>query len=166
MEYCDRENLRSFINKHINDNKLIEENKISNIIRQICRGIKEIHNKKIIHRDLKPENIFINNNNIKIGDFGISKQLNSYKTHALTTKRIGSDYYSAPEILINGIYNEKSDIYSLGCIIYELFTLNIYYKELIRKKGKIDEINSDYYNNKWQRLVDSLLEPDYKKGLI
>ena len=106
---------------------------------------------KIVHRDLKPENIFMNKNmNIKIGDFGI----------------LGSEYYSAPEIVDNGIYNEKSDIWSLGCIIYELFTLNIYYKELIRKKGKIDEINSDYYNNKWQRLVDSLLEQDYKKGLI
>ena len=54
-------------------------------------------------------------------------------------------------------------MWSLGCIIYELFNLNIYYKDAIRRKGKIDEINSDIYNNKWQILIDSLLEPDYKK---
>ena len=92
---------------------------------------------KIVHRDLKPENIFMNKNmNIKIGDFGISKQLSSYKTHTLTKKKLGSEYYSAPEIVDNGIYNEKSDIWSLGCIIYELFNLKIYYKDAVRRKIK------------------------------
>ena len=119
---------------------------------------------KIVHRDLKPENIFMNKNmNIKIGDFGISKQLNSYKTHTLTKKKLGSEYYSAPEIVDNGIYNEKSDIWSLGCIIYELFNLNIYYKDLIWRK--IKKIDSKFYNNKWQELIDLSLEPDYKKRL-
>ena len=164
MEFCSEGNLRNFIDKNIDKDTLIKENIISNIIKQICIGIKEIHDKKIVHRDLKPENIFIDNNmNIKIGDFGISKQLNSYQTHVLTTKRLGSDYYIAPEILDNLIYNEKSDMWSLGCIIYELFNLNIYYKDLIWRK--IRKINSDIYNNKWQNLIDSLLQPDYKKRL-
>ena len=66
------------------------------------------------------------NMEIKIGDFGISKQLNSYKTHTLTVNKAGSNYYIAPEIIYKGIYNEKSDLWSLGCIIYELFTLSIY----------------------------------------
>ena len=80
MEYCDGQNLRDFINKHIKNNILIEENILYNIIKQICIGIKEIHNKNIIHRDIKPENIFMNeNNDIKIGDFGISKQFNTIK---------------------------------------------------------------------------------------
>ena len=164
MEFCSEGNLRNFIDKNIDKDTLIKENIISNIIKQICIGIKEIHDKKIVHRDLKPENIFIDNNmNIKIGDFGISKQLNSYQTHVLTTKRLGSDCYIAPEILDNLIYNEKSDMWSLGCIIYELFNLNIYYKDLIWRK--IRKINSDIYNNKWQNLIDSLLQPDYKKRL-
>ena len=56
--------------------KKIDEKIIINIIKQICLGIREIHNKNIIHRDLKPENILLDKNNkIKIGDFGISKQL-------------------------------------------------------------------------------------------
>ena len=96
MEYCDGQNLRDFINK--NNNELIEENILYNIIKKICLGIKEIHGKNIIHRDLKPENIFINDNmNIKIGDFGISKQSNN--TYALTTKKVASINYASPEIL-------------------------------------------------------------------
>ena len=76
MEYCDGQNLKDFIKEHNKNNELIEENIIYNIIKQICIGIKEMHKMKIVHRDLKPENIFMNKNNeIKIGDFGISKQL-------------------------------------------------------------------------------------------
>ena len=120
MEYCSRLNLRDYINK--NKNKLIEENILYNIIKQICIGIREIHNKYIIHRDLKPENIFMNNkNDIKIGDFGISKQYNSNKEYTTTLNKAGTIEYCAPEIKKNGICNKKSDIYSLGCIIYELF---------------------------------------------
>ena len=130
MELCNGKNLRSFIDKNMNDCTLIQENILSNIISQLCHGIKEIHDKKIIHRDLKPDNIFINNDMvIKIGDFGISKQFNSYKTYTLTTKKLGTEYYAAPEIIDDGAYNEKSDIWSLGCIIYELFNLSIYYND-------------------------------------
>ena len=82
MEYCDGDNLRNFIDKNMEKNTLIDEDILKNIIKQLCIGIKEIHDNKIIHRDLKPENIFINKNmNIKIGDFGISKQFDSYQTH-------------------------------------------------------------------------------------
>ena len=162
MELCDGKNLRNFIDENINDSTLIEEKIIYNIISQICTGIKEIHDKKIIHRDLKPENIFMNENmTIKLGDFGISKQFDSYKTHTLTINKAGTEFYAAPEIIDDGIYNEKSDIWSLGCIIYELFHFRIYYKDAIRRK--IKNIDSEFYNNKWQKLIDSLLESDYKK---
>ena len=56
MEYCDGQNLKDFID---NSKELIEENILYNIIKQMCVGIKEIHDKNIIHRDLKPENIFM-----------------------------------------------------------------------------------------------------------
>ena len=162
MEFCGGNNLRNFIDKNMNEHILIKEHILKNIIKQICIGIKEIHDKKIIHRDLKPENIFINENMIiKLGDFGISKQFDSYKTHALTKYRAGTDYYIAPEILKEGLYNEKCDIWSLGCIIYELFTLNVYYSD--KFLDEIKKIDSNIYNNKWQILIDSLLEKDYKK---
>ena len=119
----------------LKNNELIEENIIYNIIKQICIGIKEMHKMKIIHRDLKPENIFMNKNmEIKIGDFGISKQLN--REYTLTKYKLGTEYYIAPEILLDGKYNEKSDIWSLGCIIYELFHLHIYYIDKFRNEIK------------------------------
>ena len=137
---------------------------MSNIINQICLGIKEIHNKNIIHRDLKPENIFMNENMIiKIGDFGISKQFDSYKTHILTKNKAGTDYYIAPEIRKEGKYNEKSDMWSLGCIIYELFNLSVYFNDKFSDEIKI--IDNNIYNNKWQVLIDLLLKPDYNKRL-
>ena len=91
MEYCDGQNLQNFIDKN---KELIEENILYNIIIQICIGIKEIHNKNIIHRDLKPENIFMNDKNeIKIGDFGISKYFGTNKEYTKTLKKAGSIEY-------------------------------------------------------------------------
>ena len=79
----------------------------------------------------------------------------------ITNNRAGSIDYIAPEILYEKIYNYESDIYSLGCIIYELFTLNIYNKDNLFHE--IKKINSDLYNIKWQVFIDSLIQPDYKK---
>ena len=146
MEYCDGQNLKEFININIKNNELIEENILYNIIKQICIGIKEIHNKNIIHRDIKPENIFINKNmELKIGDFGISKLFDSNKEYTNTIYKVGSVEYMAPEILTKRIYNKKSDMYSFGCIIYELFNLSKYYED--RESGKIKKIDFEKYNN-------------------
>ena len=69
----------------------------------------------------------------------------------------------APEILIDGKYNEKSDMYSLGCIIYELFNLSKYYSD--REYDEIKKIDFEKYNNKWQEIINSLLEIDYNKRM-
>ena len=93
MELCKGGNLRSFIDKNMRDLTLIDENILINIIGQICIGIKEIHDKNLIHRDLSPDNIFIDENMIiKIGDFGLSKQFDSYNSYAITPEKLGIDY--------------------------------------------------------------------------
>ena len=75
MEYFGKFNLKQYI-KGLNVGELLDEGKIVKIIMQICLGLKDIHNCNIIHRDLTPENIFIDeNNNIKIGDFGVSTEV-------------------------------------------------------------------------------------------
>ena len=162
MEFCDGENLRNFIKTNHDNSSLIQENILIDIIKQLCIGIYEIHNKKVIHRDLKPENIFLNKDmNIKIGDFGISKELNFNAAFAITKNKAGDYSYIAPEILSKGIYNEKSDIYSLGCIIYELFTLNNYHND--KMSEDIKPINSEFYNYKWKELINSTLQGNYNK---
>jgi len=164
MEYCAGKNLKIFIKEHNKNNELIEENIIYNIIKQICIGIKEIHNKNIIHRDLKPENIFMNEKNeIKIGDFGISKQYNPNKEYTNTIYKIGSIDYMSPEMKIKGIFNEKADMYSLGCIIYELFNLSKYYDD--KEFNQIKNIDDNIYNKKWQEIINSLLQSDYNKRM-
>ena len=118
----------------------------------------EIHKNKIIHRDLTPDNIFIGKNNkIKIGDFGVSKEL---KTNNNYTKSIGKIDYMAPKIINGPEYNYKVDIYSLGCIIYELFKLNKYY---IDKQSNIEIKLDNNYNEEWKNLIISLLLDDYEK---
>ena len=165
MEYYDGSFLNKFIKKYKYNNKFIEEYIIYNIILDLCLGIKEIHENNLIHRDLKPENIFITKDNkIKINDFGISKKF-IYKS-AL----IGTNNYMAPEMIKGEKYNNKIDIWALGCIIYELFTLKMCFqgenlfdivnKIINEKHGKIDE---NKYNYKWQWLIDLLLKKKYEE---
>ena len=160
MEYAGNSNLKQFIINHKNKDQLIEQNVIIDIITQICLGLKEIHKNKLIHRDLTPENIFINENNkIKIGDFGVSKRLDTNNQYAFTNT--GKHHYNAPEIEKGEKYDYRADIYSLGCIIYELFTLNEYYLDkLDEKECKID---TEIFESKWQELIDLLLKKDYNK---
>ncbi|XP_076002022.1 serine/threonine-protein kinase Nek3 [Genypterus blacodes] len=90
---------------------------------QMCAGTTHIHEKKVLHRDLKSKNIFLTDNGtIKLGDFGSACILNSSKAFARTY--VGTPYYVAPEIWDNKPYNNKSDVWSLGCVLYELCTLH------------------------------------------
>ena len=162
MEYCDGTNLENFIEEFRQKNQLIKEDILYKIIKQICLGIKEIHNKNIVHRDLKPSNIFMNSKmDIKIGDFGIAKQLEAYQEYNNTIYRSGSKGYMPPEITDNGIYNNKADIYSLGCIIYELFTLGNYSKDKFSQD--IKEIDETIYDHRWQKIINSSLLTDFIK---
>ena len=174
MEYCEGLDLRKFIDENKEKNQLIDKCLIYDIISDICLGIKEIHSKNIIHRDLKPENLFISENStnlkiiIKIGDFGISKQLNNNKD--FTNTQIGTLAYMAPEILKGENYNNKVDIWSLGCIIQELCTLDLCFEgnSFITIFNKIMELNHKKINQKFygidlQNLIDSLLEMDEAK---
>ena len=161
MEFAGDRNLKQFINDYKNNHQLIPEKVITDIIIQLCKGLIDIHKNNLIHRDLTPDNIFINENNkIKIGDFGITKILTDNNKY--TKSIIEKIHYIAPEIELGEKYNNKVDIYSLGCIIYELFTLNEYYidKKIHEKECKI---NLEVYNSQWQELIESLTKKDYHK---
>ena len=168
MEFCEYNDLRAFIDKYKQKKELIPESVIRTISREICNGIKEIHSKKVIHRDLKPDNIFISNDyKIKIGDFGISKILDG-TSYAQT--KAGTYIYMAPEVVRGIKYTNKIDIWSLGCIIYEMCTLkycfdanniiNLLNKIISGVHGKID---LGYYNDNLQNIIDLLLNINEKE---
>ena len=168
MEFCEGSDLNKLINEYKKRNEPIKEELIYNIVLQICGGIKVIHKHNLIHRDLKPSNIMRNNDRIKIGDFGISKKLDTKSGYAKTS--VGTFNYMAPEILKGEKYNSKVDIWALGCIIYELLTFNICFENeglyglfniIINEQH--GTINLDEYNHKWQELIDLLLNKNYKK---
>ncbi|NXG08268.1 NEK5 kinase, partial [Sakesphorus luctuosus] len=121
MEYCDGGDLMKRIN--MQHGVLFDEDQILSWFVQISLGLKHIHDKKILHRDVKSQNIFLSNNGkvAKLGDFGIARQLNSTMEFAHTC--VGTPYYLSPEICENQPYNNKTDIWSLGCVLYELCAL-------------------------------------------
>ncbi|CAD8045460.1 unnamed protein product [Paramecium primaurelia] len=86
------------------------------IIRQIIDGIYVMAQQNIIHRDLKPQNILINEDAIKIADFGFAKPLNQLQNEM----NVGTPLYMSPETIIKSQYNAKSDIWSLGVLFYEI----------------------------------------------
>ena len=168
MEFCEYSDLRSYIKKFKNENKKIAESVIRLIITELSNGLKDIHSKKVIHRDLKPENIFISSDHlIKIGDFGISKILDGTdyaKTFA------GTFSYMAPELINGEKYSKKVDIWSLGCIIYELCTLNRCFdsNNIIELANKINsgihgKIDLNYYNDYLQDIIDLCLKKNDKE---
>ncbi len=80
-----------------------------------------LHEKKILHRDLKTQNIFLKHGRVRLGDFGIAKILDSTRDFANTC--IGTPYYMSPELFKYKPYSYKSDIWALGCILYEMCNL-------------------------------------------
>jgi len=160
MEYAGNKTLKSFIEDR--EDGLIDQKTLNNIIKQICLGLKEIHKENIIHRDISPDNIFIDEEilKIKIGDFGIST-ISQYSHSS-----VGKYKYMAPEMQREKgkgnkevRYNKSVDIYALGCVLYELFTFRNYFDDRIR--NEVVKINSDFYDEKWQKLIDSMLAIEY-----
>ncbi|XP_032382146.1 serine/threonine-protein kinase Nek1 isoform X5 [Etheostoma spectabile] len=120
MDYCEGGDLF----KKINSQKgvLFSEEQILDWFVQICLALKHVHDRKILHRDIKSQNIFLTKaGTVQLGDFGIARVLNS--TVELARTCIGTPYYLSPEICENKPYNNKSDIWALGCVLYEMCTL-------------------------------------------
>lgn len=124
-----------------------------------------MHSKNVIHRDIKTQNIFLTGSStVKIGDFGISRVLESTGAQALTV--VGTPYYMSPESCKNDPYTSKSDVWALGCVLYELCTLNKAFAgdnlmALVMKicDGKPDDIGN-YYSPRYQELINKLLTKD------
>ena len=151
MEYADDGDLSSKIKNMIKKHLQFEENTIWSILIQILEGLNYLHKSRVIHRDLKSANIFLTKKGeVKIGDLNVS--IIAKKDLAVT--QTGTPYYAAPEVWENESYNNKCDIWSVGCIAYEMATLHVpfrgtsihqLYKNIM--KGKYTQIPNIYSND-------------------
>lgn len=159
MEYADGGDLGQKISSATTN---FSENDILHWFVQICLALKHTHDRKTLHRDLKTQNIFLTKSGmVKLGDFGISTILDQTTSFAKTA--IGTPYYLSPEICDGKPYNSKSDIWSLGCVLYEMCTLRHPFDsnclqglviQIMRAKPKpIPSV----YSSELQSLIDSML---------
>ncbi|MDE7061820.1 MAG: Stk1 family PASTA domain-containing Ser/Thr kinase [Lachnospiraceae bacterium] len=116
MEFVEGITLKTYIEKK---GRLTYKEAVSIAI-QVGRGIETAHNKNIVHRDIKPQNIIISTEGkVKVTDFGIAR---AATTNTINSDVMGSVHYSSPEQARNGFVDGKSDIYSLGIVMYEMVT--------------------------------------------
>ncbi|XP_076035636.1 serine/threonine-protein kinase Nek5-like isoform X2 [Oratosquilla oratoria] len=119
MEYADGGDLSGIIKAACVNGETFEEKRILYWFIQLTFAVQYLHNNDILHRDLKTQNIFLTTSNlIKLGDFGIARFLRNKED--LATTAIGTPYYLSPEICRRQPYNHKSDMWALGCILYEM----------------------------------------------
>ena len=121
MEFADNGDLYQKIVEHKQKKTYFEETEIWKIFIQLVKGLKSLHDLKILHRDLKSANVFLfKNGNAKLGDLNVSK----VAKRGLGYTQTGTPYYASPEVWKDLPYDNKSDIWSLGCVLYEMITLH------------------------------------------
>ncbi|CAJ1988657.1 NIMA-related kinase / NRKC [Leishmania donovani] len=166
MEYANGGDLYMRIKQQ--QGQLFSEKGILQCFSQICLALSYMHERRILHRDLKTQNVFLTKDGVvKVGDFGISTVLRN--TYELKHTICGTPYYFSPELCLNKPYNNKSDVWALGCILYEMTTLNHAFdgsnmKALVQKilKGVYPPIHPMYSSN-LSRLISSMLQIDPHK---
>ena len=167
MEYADDGDLQTKIRKMRHEGGFFKESLIWEYAIQMIQGLKALHDKKIMHRDLKSANIFLfkKNHICKIGDMNVSKVI---KDKVLLTQT-GTPYYASPEVWRDESYSYKSDLWSIGCVIYELCeqhppflgkNLDELFEEVC--KGKPKRINRIYSDDLW-KMIMMLLQTDVEK---
>ena len=171
MEYADDGDLSKKIFENKRNKITFSEKKIWSFSIQIVEGLKYLHNKRIIHRDLKSANIFLMKNGIvKIGDLNVSKILKTKTSNNLNLTQTGTPFYASPEVWRNEPYSYKSDMWSLGCIIYEMCTnyppfmgrnMDELYRSVIR--GKVNKIDFNIYTIDVWNMIGMLLHVNAEK---
>ena len=161
MEFADGGDLFQKIVEHKKSAIFFEEIDIWRIFIQLVKGLKALHDLKILHRDLKSANVFLlSDGTAKLGDLNVSK----VARRGLGYTQTGTPYYASPEVWKDQPYDNKSDIWSLGCVLYEMITLRppfraqnmegLYNKVI---KGQFSRI-PDRFSNELFEIVKLLIQ--------
>mmetsp|Transcript_4441 Transcript_4441/g.10741 ORF Transcript_4441/g.10741 Transcript_4441/m.10741 type:complete len:603 (-) Transcript_4441:17-1825(-) len=120
MHHCEGGDLYRFVQAKRKDGKKVDEDDAWRFLLQMVFALAYLHAKKILHRDVKTQNIFLDKGKCQLGDFGLAKKLE--ETFELARTPIGTPFYMAPEIMQGRPYAFKSDVWALGCVMYEILT--------------------------------------------
>ena len=161
MEYANNGDLFQKITRHQKEQTYLREDDIWRIFIQVVKGLKALHDTNIFHRDLKSANVFLNKDGTaKLGDMNVSK----VAKRGLLYTQTGTPYYASPEVWRDQPYDMKSDIWSLGCVLYESITLRPPFRAddmagLYRKvlRGVYSRI-PDHFSNELAEVVKSLIQ--------
>lgn len=162
MEYSDGGDLFQQIVRCQKERTHLRESDVWNFLHGMCKGLKALHDMKILHRDLKCANVFLSatENAAKLGDFNVSK----VAKRGLCMTQTGTPYYASPEVWRDMPYDAKSDMWSLGCVLYEMVALRPPFRAedmegLYRKvlRGQYPRI-PQHYSNDLAEVIAMLLQ--------
>jgi NIMA (never in mitosis gene a)-related kinase len=171
MEFCEGGDLGNVIKRCKKEGKVVSEDVVWDVLAQILMALEACHSGEltksgvVLHRDIKPENIFLDSNQmVKLGDFGLSRVLNQHSQNDFASTYVGTPFYMSPELVNEIAYDTKSDIWSLGCVVYELCALQPPFQAnsqqaLYNKisSGKVQRLPSRYSDD-LDMLVKSMLQ--------
>ncbi|KAI6206383.1 hypothetical protein M3Y94_00903900 [Aphelenchoides besseyi] len=168
MHYAEGGTLEKLI--HERQGKYLPEQLIKFYFAQLAQALRYLHSVHIIHRDVKTQNILMNRKRtiVMLGDFGISKQTNNTLSECFTV--VGTPNYLSPEVIKSAGYNSKSDLWALGCVLYEMVELKRAFEgefgSLLQKitEGRIRERTNPTSQN-ISELIDKLLNVDPEQRL-
>ncbi|XP_048826860.1 probable serine/threonine-protein kinase nek2 isoform X2 [Brienomyrus brachyistius] len=164
MDYCEGGDLSEKIKSKKTEGTPFSEDQILDWFVQICLALKHVHDRSIVHRDIKPQCLFLTEEEtIKLGDFGVSKILSRKDEYAKT--KLGMPIYIAPEVWKDKCFDNKSDIWALGCVLYELCTLEFAFSHqeqffMYELWSKPSPHLSENFSAELRHLVDELLHKD------
>lgn len=155
------------LKEYIKEKGTLDENEAIKVSKQIAEALEHAHKNKIIHRDIKPHNILIKDDGIvKVADFGIARAANT-STINNATNIIGSVHYFSPEQARGGYVDEKSDIYSLGVVMYEMVTGEVPFDadnhvtvamKHVNEKVKQPTLKNENISNNFENIILKCLE--------
>eukprot|EP00404_Azadinium_spinosum_P062683 CAMPEP_0180717952 /NCGR_PEP_ID=MMETSP1038_2-20121128/14241_1 /TAXON_ID=632150 /ORGANISM="Azadinium spinosum, Strain 3D9" /LENGTH=757 /DNA_ID=CAMNT_0022750441 /DNA_START=15 /DNA_END=2286 /DNA_ORIENTATION=- len=127
VEWAEKGDLKRLIRKALSNGTRFREDEIWEYSRQLSGALEHMHKKRIMHRDLKPANIFVSlDGSLKLGDLGLGRFFSSQTLEAFS--KVGTPLYMSPEVLHGAGYDMRSDVWSLGCVLYELAMLKSPFK--------------------------------------